>query len=677
MSKKIVCSLLVCAQVTALASLPGMAETQQVMCRPATENTPVMINAQCVDPDFAHPVIDREENLSHPVNLRHVSGHFAGTTVTFNFYFPDKSRWAGRFFHHLYPYTDGIPDDETLRFGAESGAYIVQTGASSGYRADASAARFSREVARDFYGVKNKHIFGYVYGGSGGSYQTIAAIENSQDVWDGAVPYVIGVPTSIPTNFFARAFARLVLNDVAEEISDAMLPGGSQNPYEKLNPVQREVLREITRLGVPLRGWDNPDYLLGLQSDDGLMGFQTNVKMLDPDYASDFWSKPGYLGTEDSALGDYMRAARVLETIKIVQPSQRAGVLTLERRPSAKFTQGAQYTLLDQRGRVLGQATGYQDGAEWQIRVTSVTPERIADRLKEVASVRFDNSWPLALTTYHRHQIPHAAGFHSWDQFRLADGTPRYPQRPGELGLLISRGASGGGTFTGHYAGKMILLDNLLDMDAYPWQGDWYAQRVRAEYGDRYSEKFRIWINDNADHHDGSVIVSGRADHENVRLVSYVGILQQALRDVSAWVEQETAPAKSTDYRVVDGQVVLNADPARRNGIQPVVHLTVEGGKRAELLPGESTALKAEINVPAGAGTITRIEWSPTGKAHDFRSMAYAQKGDRMEVTSPDFTYNTRGVYFPVIRITLHRGGDKDSVAAAVQNIDRVRLTVR
>lgn len=223
----------------------------------------------------------------------------------------------------------------------------------------------------------------------------------------------------------------------------------------------------------------------------------------------------------------------------------------------------------------------------------------------------------------------------------------------------------------------MILIGNLLDMDAYPWQGDWYAQRVRAEYGNEFSEKFRIWFNDNADHHDGSVIVSGRHDNHNVRLVSYVGILQQALRDVSAWVERGADPAASTDYRVVDGQVVLNADSTRRNGIQPAVNLTVSGQKSEVLSSGDSVTLKAVIDVPAGAGTITSIEWNPTGTSRDFRPASFVPAGKRLEVTSPRFTYGTRRVYFPVIRITLHREGDNNSGAAGVQNIDRVRLTVR
>lgn len=662
--------------VMIIAATPLVVGAEETACRPQKENGPVRIDNQCVDTEFSKPVIDNEKDIISPVPLHHVSGHFAGTSVTFNFYFPPVTQWKHRFIHHLYPFTSGVPDEQTLRFGAESGAYIVKTGASSGYRADAAAAKFSRHVARQFYGKDNSRIYGYVYGGSGGSYQTIAAVENSQNVWDGAVPYVIGVPTSIPNNFFARAFARLVLRDVANQIQDAMSPGGSGDPYAGLDTVQRDALREITRLGVPLRGWQNPDYLLGLQTEDGLMGFQSSIKQLDPDYVYDFWNTPGYLGTEMSPTGNFIRKARIRETVQVVSSGTRKNVLTLAHLPSSTFIQGAEYTLFDHHGTPLGKTTGYLNESRKEVTLASDTPANLLARMKNVSSVLIDNSWPVALTTYHRHQVPKEAGYDAWNQFRLTNGQPVYPQRALEAGPLISNGASGGGKFTGKYTGKMIVLGNLLDMDAYPWQGDWYAQRVRAATGNNYDEKFRIWINDNADHHDGSVIVSGKSSSDNLLLVSYVGILQQAIRDVSAWVEKGQAPAKSTDYRITDGQVSLNPDATKRNGIQPAVRLTVAGQTRAEITAGEAVVLKGVITVPPGAGRITRIEWSKTGSDEPIAA-AFTPEERELEITSPSFIYHKPGTYFPVLRVTLQRDGDTMSRVAWVQNMDRVRVVVR
>lgn len=165
--------------------------------------------------------------------------------------FPPKALWKGRFFHKVYPLGDGTTPDDVIKFGVDSGAYTVESVSPSGYRANAAAAKFSKVVAREYYGLAHSRIYGYIYGGSGGSYLTISAAENSSGVWDGAVPFVIGVPTSIPTNFFVRAFARLVLEDKAPQIADAMRPGGSGDPFAGLNATEAQVLAEVSAMGVP------------------------------------------------------------------------------------------------------------------------------------------------------------------------------------------------------------------------------------------------------------------------------------------------------------------------------------------------------------------------------------------------------------------------------------------
>ena len=53
-------------------------------------------------------------------------------------------------------------------------------------------------------------------------------------------------------------------------------------------------------------------------------------------------------------------------------------------------------------------------------------------------AVEIDNRGFLAAQTYHRHQVP-TPDFHVWDQFRNADGTPIYPQRPLLLGPAVRR----------------------------------------------------------------------------------------------------------------------------------------------------------------------------------------------------------------------------------------------
>ena len=178
----------------------------------------MLVTADCVDPTYNQPVIDSATDLTTPVPLHKVSGHFDDsanhdTGTRFNIYLPPKGQWGGRFFQNVYPTQDENASDDNVSFGAASGAYTVQTftNGSFGYRVDAAAAKFSKTVAASYYG-SSERIYGYIWGGSGGSYQTISAAENTTGVWDGAVPFINGVPTSIPNNFFVRAFARFVLH---------------------------------------------------------------------------------------------------------------------------------------------------------------------------------------------------------------------------------------------------------------------------------------------------------------------------------------------------------------------------------------------------------------------------------------------------------------------------------
>ena len=98
-----------------------------------------------------------------------------------------------------------------------------------------------------------------------------------------------------------------------------------------------------------------------------------------------------------------------------------------------------------------------------------------------------------------------------------------------------------------------------------PWQADWYRELVRANLGDKADAHFRLWYTDHALHGDDA------SNEDSTRVVSYQGALQQALRDLAAWVEQGVAPPATTNYRIDDGQVIVaghghgpSGHPARR-----------------------------------------------------------------------------------------------------------------
>lgn len=663
-------------------SLSGWSTTASAASQAPTCETPpggiMFITQDCIDPQFDRPVIDSREDVKSPVLTHRVSGHFEGTDVKFSFFFPPKAQWKGRFFHKVYPLGDGSVPDSVIKFGADSGAYTVDTVSPSGYRANAAAAKFSKVVAGKYYGLPVSQIRGYIYGGSGGSYLTVAAAENSSGVWDGAVPFVIGVPTSIPTNFFVRAFARLVLEDKAPHIADAMRPGGSGDPFAGLDATQAAVLAEVTAMGVPLRGWDNYAYILGLNDPQGLLGFANTVKNIDPGYADDFWRKPGYLGTEKSALGNLVRRAkidRVVSVQKIDRDSAGKPLrLHLAGLPHFKNSAWLDFTLegAEEGSRKL---LGSLDAEHGIIILAAQNQSDTLNTLENGTRIRVDNRWAIALTSYHRHQVPASGGFTVWDQFRHADGSPRYPQRPREVGPVISAGVSGGGSYTGKINSRMIVIANALDVDAYPWHADWYGRRLKAGEAGQYDAKVRIWLNDNADHLDGSVVASGSVDNQFVRLIDYNGILEQAVRDVSAWVENDVAPPRSTQYALNNGQVSLPADASVRQGIQPVVKLTSRSGERIVAKVGQHITLVGDISVPPSAGKIVKTEWSQTGN-DDFLDAPLPQQPSETLSVHKTFVYSKPGTYYPVLRVISQREGDGTMEFTRVGNLARLRVIV-
>ena len=83
-------------------------------------------------------------------------------------------------------------------------------------------------------------------------------------------------------------------------------------------------------------------------------------------------------------------------------------------------------------------------------------------RIRPGDAVEVDNSSFLAAQTYHRDQVPKTDDFGVWDQFRRPDATPLYPQRPMILGPIFAAAAAGA-VQTGHFEGKMIVMESLLD----------------------------------------------------------------------------------------------------------------------------------------------------------------------------------------------------------------------
>src|SRR5882724_7040848 len=194
-------------------------------------HTQVHVTADSIDPRYNRPYVDVNELRTGPVPHRYVHGGFSGTGARFSFYFPPADRYEGRFFHNTYPLvsTEDIAPfpiafevaTGNLGFTIASGAYYVQTNlggpdraghtdpAIGAYRVNAAAAKYSRVIAAELYG--DHRPYGYLFGGSGGSYQVVGAAENTSGVWDGFVPFVMGTPNSIPSVFTVRLHPMRVL----------------------------------------------------------------------------------------------------------------------------------------------------------------------------------------------------------------------------------------------------------------------------------------------------------------------------------------------------------------------------------------------------------------------------------------------------------------------------------
>src|SRR6185312_11983654 len=154
--------------------------------------------------------------------------------------------------------------------------------------------QYSRLLAEEMYGEHRP--YGYVFGGSGGAYKTMACYENALDVWDGAVPFIHGSHVSMPNVFTVQAHAFRVLDEVFDQIVDAVEPGGG-DVHAGLDDEQRAALDEVTRMGFPPRAWFAHERV-ALSYTGVFAAIFGILAMGDPTYFDDFWTVPGYLGAD-------------------------------------------------------------------------------------------------------------------------------------------------------------------------------------------------------------------------------------------------------------------------------------------------------------------------------------------------------------------------------------------
>jgi hypothetical protein len=680
---------------------------------------------------FSTPYVDVDEWRDKPVRHRYVHGGFKGTGARFSLYFPPKENYQGRFFQYITPFPDSenlsqgaAGEEDKIGFAITHGSYFIETNGGGridfakpesndptlgAFRVNAATAQFSRVIATQLYG--GKRPYGYAFGGSGGAYRTVGSIENTNGVWDGVVPYVLGSPMAIPNVFTVRMHAMRILKDKFPGIIDALEPGGSGDMYAGLNEEEKTALSEVTKMGFPPKSW------FGYQK-MGIHGFLVlyqGVVRADKSYfEKDFWNTPGYLGANPPAS---------LIKARIQQPSSIKSGITIDEAVSLGLTQAMSPTergTADAAWKAIG---GVEKAMPVAFQLTDVLPDidflggdllilsgaaagktlqltkieadkvvlgpadaSVLAQLKPGDRVQVDNSNFLAVQTYHRHQIP-GKEYYVYDQFRDKEGKSIYPQRSMLLGPLFTRGAAGV-LPTGKFTGKMILLESLWDREAFPWQADWYRSKVQANLGDKLDDHFRLWYTDHALHGDIAV------EDDPTRTVGYLGVLQQALLDLSAWVEKDIAPAATTNYKIEEGQVIVPQTANERNGIQPVVTLMANGGKRAEINAGQSVTFTAEVEVPEKMGKIVAAAWNFEGLSKEVEKrsgwsfensdefpvaakVSAANKTGSKATITTTYRFSKPGTYFPTLRVASQRDGNAKTPYTRIQNLDRARVVVK
>jgi hypothetical protein len=460
--------------------------------------------------------------------------------------------------------------------------------------------------------------------------------------------------------------------------------------YAHLNEEERAALLEVTKMGFPPRAWFAHERLsvnyTGVFA--SLIGIITGS---DPEYFDDFWNVPGYLGASSSESLQRARVqhqATVTRTITTTEAGEMGLPVAIAAGTRADALAAVKLSSVP-RGPLQGAFLTLRSGAAEgrRIMVTGVVGDIVllgglfsTEGVVQAGDmVDIDNSIYLASQTYHRHQNL-APEYHVWDQFRSPDGSLVYPERP----LLGNAGAVGSGfaSQSGKFDCKMIVVECLMDEAAYPWQADWYRSKVRAALGPRFDDHYRLWFVDNAMHVSPSSYMTpgegGRTDagHSwvDTHIVSYAGVLQQALRDVVAWVERGTPPPESTSYELIDGQVKVPLAAEARKSIQPIVTLTVNGCERADVLVGGEVEFHAVAEAPPRAGSIVSAEWDFDGQG------AYPERTEvtpaRKVMLTTSHTFTAPGTYFPALRVALHRDGNTKTPYALAKNLARVRVVV-
>ncbi|WP_439136447.1 hypothetical protein, partial [Pseudomaricurvus sp.] len=614
------------------------------------------ITADCSDPYYRESsfVVTNTESLTYQVPdgplipYMEVSGYFparetplpSGVTISptlnqqeYTLRFPGHEYWQNRSMQWQHPTTANSIVDNRLAF--TNGAFTVnhvnasQSNAPGHFRHHAAATKVAESLANAHYGNTDK-IYNYYWGCSGGGQMAQGAAEGQVGVWDGIVvvcPATRGNPTH---SFQWQAHYMLALPEAKrEQLSFLREVGNGVNAtdgltrderallYSGLNDEEKSVLNELLNAGFPLNelpvtlGFNFPGF--GLSPYVPITG-TNDIFKLDPTYESDFWDSgdPGYVGTNPP---DYLEAAKMdgFATVTAINYDDDDAIVSIQLDPATIpsvpnhpiGTNGERYYVYAADGvtRALdpdasssiafGALSGDLNRTTGLLELSGSNSQILLDAVEVDGKIRVNNRFLLAAYYYPRHTI--VPGYAHYDQYRNADGSPKYPQRPFSVADVITVRQAAGVLESGNITTKTMIFHNLSDRAAFPAWVAGYADVIEEALGiGKAKDMVRLYYQE-------------KGGHSRRGLVA--GIFNQALLDMMAWAERGIKPKRSSRFGIELGQVVLKNGAAQRKGLQPVIHLMANDGERAEVSVNEPVELHAKIQMPPSTGKVTEFSW--------------------------------------------------------------------
>ena len=627
------------------------AEPASEMIKMAEIEPRLIIDEHCVDPYFnaSNFVITRTTQHTYtgvggPIPYTEIQGHFRARDVQtdplppgvadsptlrqqdYAIRIPDKRFFRNRSMQIQHPVTPDSIVDNRLAFtnGAMSVNHVNAGPANSSahWRHHAAATKIAEDIVRKMYGTTGR-FYGYYWGCSGGGQMAQAAAEGQTGVWEGVI-VVCPATRGNPAHAFQWTghFALAVSKEKRARLMSLRAVGGGVNAldglteaeksllYAGLNEDEKSVFNELLAAGYPLNELNT---FLMLSPVTGT----NEIFHLDPTYEEDFWSKPGYAGSNPPS---YLAAAKMDGYANITAVNRDAGgtitsiqldPATIPPVPAASAspigTTGQRFYVYapDGRTRVVdpashseayGALSGTLDRQSGLLKLSGKNSPVLLGALVKNGKIRVNNRFLLAAYFYPRHTI--VPGYYQYDQYRNANGTPKYPQRTLNVADISTMRSGAGVLSLGNIKTKVMLFQNLSDFLAFPSWVAGYANAIEQNLGKAKADQMlRVYYQERGGHTNGGIVG---------------GVFNQALVDMMAWAENGVAPKPSSrwTFELPLTQVILSPDAAERKGLQPVVNLSVNGSDLARVDVNQPVNLVARLDMPPATGRIVGYDWT-------------------------------------------------------------------